>query len=200
MERAFLKGLGFEDEVIEKIMAEHGKTTQAIQAKLDTATASINDLTAQITQRDTDLAGLKAASGDNADLKQKFDDLTATYTAEKVANEQKIKDLTIASAIKLELAGKVHDPDLVASLIDSKSIELDDKGAVKSGLKEKIEDLQKNKAFLFVDQEAAAKFTGVKPAEGVKDGQKKEESGGIGSRLGKETAAAQPKTENPYFK
>jgi len=52
------------------------------------------------------------------------------------------------SAIKLSLAGKVHDEDIVANLIKKDNLVLNEDGKV-IGLDEQIASLKESKAFLF---------------------------------------------------
>ena len=49
MKRKFLEDLGLEADVVEKIMAEAGKDTTALKAKVD-------DLTEQVNVKDTTIA------------------------------------------------------------------------------------------------------------------------------------------------
>lgn len=55
MKREFLKGLELPDEVIEKIMSEHGKTTQSLQTQLTATQEQVTALNSQITERDNDI-------------------------------------------------------------------------------------------------------------------------------------------------
>lgn len=58
-----------------------------------------------------------------------------------------MKETQLSSAVKLALAGKVHDADLAASLIDTGTIELDKDGNVTKGLDEQLKTLQESKSF-----------------------------------------------------
>lgn len=82
--------------------------------------------------------------------------------------EADAKELRLATAVKLALAGKVHDPDIVAGLLDKTKIELDDNGSVKAGLDDQIKALKTSKAFLFVSEDKGAgqfQFRGTNPAD-----------------------------------
>ena len=58
MNREFLKGLGLEDEVVEKVMAEHGKTVNQTKSDLKAVEEERDNLSTQIKERDTQLKKL----------------------------------------------------------------------------------------------------------------------------------------------
>lgn len=170
MKREFLEGMGLEKDAIDKIMGEHGKTVETHKQKAADATTSLDDVKAQLAQRDKDLTDLKKQAKGNEDLQAKFTDLETKYNQDKLDYEAKIKDTQLSSALKLALAGKVHDADLVASLIDKNTIELGADGNVTKGLDEQIKTLQESKSFLFVPETPGAKIAGTKPAGGSNTG------------------------------
>ncbi|HHB1724937.1 TPA: phage scaffolding protein, partial [Listeria monocytogenes] len=63
MQREYLKGLGLEDEVINKVMAENGKDVTAAKQQLSEVEAERDGLKSQLTQRDKDIDDLKKNSG-----------------------------------------------------------------------------------------------------------------------------------------
>jgi chromosome segregation ATPase len=149
MKREFLEKLKIEKEVVDQIMAEHGKTVQGLNSQIDTLKASETGLKDQLTQRDKDLADLKKNAGDSEELKTKYDDLQAKYKADTKELGEKITDAQVTAAIKVAVAATAHDPDLVASQVDKTKITLNDDGSVKMGLDEQLKSLQEGKAFLF---------------------------------------------------
>lgn len=99
MKRDFLKGLGLEDEVIDQIMAEHGKTVNAIKGDADTLKASIGGkdteiegLKAQIAKRDADIEALKKSSGDVEAIRAQLGELQGKYTADTEALTKQLTD------------------------------------------------------------------------------------------------------------
>ena len=158
MERAFLEGLGLESGAIDKIMSQYGEGVQSWQSKAE-------GLAEQLAQRDKDIAGLKKSAGDNEALQKQLDDLTAKNKQAQAEYETKLKDLTVSSAIKEALAGKVHDADLTMGLIDRTKLELDDNGNIAKGLDDQIKGLRESKPFLFA-AEAPPAFKGVTPPTG----------------------------------
>lgn len=174
MNREFLKGLGLDDAAIDKVMAEHGKTVESHKTKTSGLEASVTDLQGQLTQRDTDLKDLKKKAEGSEELQTQLTTLQATYDADKAGFETKLKDTQLNSALKLALTGKVHDTDLVTTLIDKATIELSADGNVAKGLDEQIKTLQASKSFLFVPEvnpAAGVVISGAKPVEGNPSGQ-----------------------------
>ncbi|WP_039944492.1 phage scaffolding protein [Thermicanus aegyptius] len=119
-------------------------------------------------ERDKQLSDLKKAAEGNEELKKQIEQLQAENKAAAEKYEAKLQDMAVTTAIKLAVAGQVHDPDLVAALLDKSKIELDDSSNVKAGLDEQIKTLRQSKAFLFVEQKSdkGPQFKGVAPADG----------------------------------
>jgi hypothetical protein len=123
-------------------------------------------------ERDKQLDDLKKSAGDNAALKEQIQKLQDDNKAAKDKYDADMKEIRTSTALKLALTGQVHDPDIVASLLDKSKIELDDNGTVKAGLEDQVKALRDSKAFLFVEQKPGGpQFRGAKPPEG---------SGGVG--------------------
>ena len=82
MERKFLEDLGLDKETVDKIMAENASDIEAEKGKFDaertTLQGQISDLQGQVTQRDTDLAGLNekltAAGGGNVQINMRLNE------------------------------------------------------------------------------------------------------------------------------
>lgn len=124
-------------------------------------------LEADLKERDKQLADLKKSAGDNEELKRQIEQLQADNKKKDEEYQAKIKDMAVTSAIKLAVAGEVHDPDLIASLLDKTKIEVDENGAIKAGLDDQLKALRESKAFLFVEkQDKGPQFKGVNPADG----------------------------------
>lgn len=149
MERKFLEGLGLEKEVIDKIMAEHGNTVNTTKQELDSVTTDRDNLKTQLKDRDKQLNELKDV--DPEALKERITTLETENKTQKEDYEKQLKDKTVTNAIKLSLAGQVHDEDLAVSLIDKEKLVIDGDKIV--GLDEQVETLKESKAFLFKSDE-----------------------------------------------
>ena len=118
--------------------------------------------------RDKQLADLKKAAEGNDELRKQIEQLQKQNKEAAEQYEARIKEMAITTAIKLAVAGQVHDPDLVAGLIDKTKIEIDESGNVKAGLDDQLKSLRESKGFLFVEQKPAGQpqFRGATPADG----------------------------------
>lgn len=123
-----------------------------------------------LTERDKQIETLKKSTGDNEDLKKQIEALQEQNKTATKEYETKMKDMQLNNAIKLALAGKAQDEDLVAGLFDKTKLILSDDGKI-TGLTEQLEDLQKDKAFLFKKDETTTKpgfnIGGNPPAPGT---------------------------------
>ncbi|WP_170240125.1 phage scaffolding protein [Streptococcus suis] len=144
MKREFLASLGLSDEVIEQVMAEHGKTVQATQSKLDEAESKLKEA-------DSTLDTLKKSNKDNEELqnelktyKEKVSQLEAD--AKETAKKQSIKDALVNA--------KATDVDYLMYKLGD--VELAEDGSIKD-LDNKIKDLQTNHPTFFqvTEQEQA---------------------------------------------
>lgn len=72
MNREFLKGLGLEDDAIDKVMTEHGKSLNSVKEKADKVDgleSQIEDYKSQISDRDNQLEELKKLTPKSCKLK-----------------------------------------------------------------------------------------------------------------------------------
>lgn len=99
-----------------------------------------------IAERDKQLEDLKKIDAEG--LKAEIERLQEENKAATEKYEAELKDIQLASAIKLAVAGKVHDEDLVSGLVDKTKLIIGDDGKV-VGLDEQIAALKESKAFLF---------------------------------------------------
>lgn len=157
MQREYLKGLGLEDEVINKVMAENGKDVTAAKQQLSEVEAERDGLKSQLTQRDKDIDDLKKNSGTGEELKNK----SRTYSKNKDLEsdyQSEIAETKKNSAIELALAGaKARNPKAVKALLDNDKLELTDEGL--KGLDEQLGALQESDAYLFAQEsEKVPKF------------------------------------------
>ena len=182
MNKEQLIGLGLTDEQADKVVAGFGQMIP--KSRLDEKIQEVKDLSDQINDRDKQLEELKKV--DAKGLQAKIDELQQANETAKTEYEEKLKDTQMTSALKLALSGKVRDVDLVVSLIDKDTIELDADGNVAKGLDEQQKALQESKSFLFVpeQEEKPPAFKGFTPPDGKKDdGKEKDKSEDFGKSL-----------------
>lgn len=142
--------LGISEELAGKAAEASIKELEGFipKSRFEEVNEAKKQLEKDVQSRDRQLEELKKASGSNEELKQQIGELQKVNKAEKEKYEATIKDLSLTNAIKLSLAGKVHDEDLVAGLFDKSKLVLGEDGKV-SGLEEQLKSLQKEKKFLF---------------------------------------------------
>ncbi|EKB3549501.1 phage scaffolding protein [Listeria monocytogenes] len=158
MQREYLKGLGLEDEVINKVMAENGKDITAAKQQLSEVEAERDGLKSQLTQRDKDIDDLKKDSGTSEELKKQIEDLQQKNKDLESDYQSEIAETKKNSAIELALASaKAKNSKAVRALLDNDKLELTDEGL--KGLDEQLEALQESDAYLFAQEsEAVPKF------------------------------------------
>lgn len=159
MQREYLKGLGLEDEVINKVMAENGKDITAAKQQLSEVEAERDGLKSQLTQRDKDIDDLKKDSGTSEELKKQIEDLQQKNTDLESNYQSEIAETKKNSAIELALASaKAKNPKAVRALLDNDKLELTDEG-LKAAFDEQLGALQESDAYLFAQEsEAVPKF------------------------------------------
>lgn len=151
MQREYLKGLGLEDEAINKVMAEHGKSIQAKESEVSSLQSERDSLKQQLTDRDNDIEMLKK-SNNTETLKQELEDLQTKYAADTEALEAKLKQQTFDAALSEQLLkADVRNDKAVKALLDVDSIKLSDNGL--EGLEEQMMALKESDPYLFNDAE-----------------------------------------------
>lgn len=152
MKRKFLEDLGLTKEQVDSIMAENGKDINEAKGDVESIKAELKTAKDTIQERDTQLEGLKKSAGDNEELKKQIETLQNENKTTKEKYEADLKELQITNAIKLAIADKAQDVDLVAGLFDKSKLILGDDGKV-TGLEEQLKGIQESKAFLFKTEE-----------------------------------------------
>jgi len=159
MKREFLKGLGISEELVESIMAEHGKTVEANKTEAETLRRSEEELKKQLeeansqirTFKDMDIDGVRKAAKD-------WEEKAKNAEAE---SKKRIAEMQLDHAVERELSGaKARNHKAVLALIDREKLTLEN-DTVK-GLSEQLEDIKKENEYLFEGekQPPAPQFSG----------------------------------------
>lgn len=159
--------LGLTEEQATKAEAESKKELEGYipKVRFDEVNEAKKQLDKDLKARDKQIEDIKKNVGDNEELKTQIATLQADNKAAKEKYEADLKDLQISNAIKLAIADKAQDADLVAGLFDKSKLILGEDGKV-TGLEEQLKDLKTNKGFLFKAEEPPE----PKPTPGFKLG------------------------------
>lgn len=190
MNKEQLLALGLSEEQADKVIAGFGAMIP--KSRFDEVNQAKKDLEKQIADRDKQLEELKKIDAEG--LQAKITELQNANEAAKKDFEAKLKETQLNSALKLALAGKVHDADLVATLIDKEKIELGEDGNITKGLDEQIKSLQESKSFLFVPEKEPTKPKGTRiPDLGLPGG---DDGNGNDGSFGKQLAEFSKSSNN----
>lgn len=168
MTKEQLIALGLTEEQANSVITGFGSMIP--KSRFDEVNDAKKQLETDIASRDKQLEELKKVDAEG--LQAQIEKLQGENATAKQEYESKLKETQLSGAIKLALAGKVHDADIAISQIDKTTIELDAEGKVTKGLDEQLKTLQESKPFLFVP-ETSQTLKGVipvTPIEKDKDG------------------------------
>lgn len=165
MKTQFLKDLGLEKEVIDKILAENGRDIETEKAKTTDLQTQLDTANKTIKERDKQLETLKNSTGNIEELKKQIETL---QNDNKVADEEhakEIKKIKVENALNNALnAANAKNSKAVKALLElGEDVELEEDGKIK-GLDEKIKALKKSDGYLFEEVKKTTTITGAHPA------------------------------------
>ena len=143
MKREWLKELGLEAEVIDKIMDENGKDVNKAKGETQTLKTENADLKQQLATANTTITELKASNTNNEALQAKVTEYEQTIETMKADNQKKEFDLALENElIKLN----VHSTKAARAELDMDKIAYEN--GQFTGLKEQTDKWAQEKAFL----------------------------------------------------
>ena len=172
---AALKGKGKDGRDIDLVIGNDGSYVPA--EKLETERQARTSAETALKNAAAALKGV-GGSGDPAKIaddvaaaQQKLTDLESGYKKE-------LAGIKRTAAVKLGLAGKVHDPEDIIKLLEMDKIELDDAGNLKAPIDELVKSIKEQKPYLFVEEKPAGTggtptIKGAKPADPGNGGEMK---------------------------
>lgn len=151
MKREFLKNLELEDDVIDKIMAEHGKTTKKYLDKIDAKDTELETLQGELKDVNDKLKSFDGIDIDK--LKSEAEDWKGKY--EGVLTDNAINDYFKDTKFTSDLARK-------ATIAEFKEQKFELKDGKFTGADEFMEKFKKENETAFVKEEAAQNKPAVK--------------------------------------
>ena len=111
MKRDFLKNLGLEDEIVDKIMTEYGKSISTEKAKIDDLNSKLEVNNVKIKEYEDKIATLEQNSADNATKLKDFETLTnenKDLKAQLQMGDSNVKK-EFSKFVRTEIMSKVDD-------------------------------------------------------------------------------------------
>lgn len=131
---------------------DESKSGMVPRSRLNDKNAEIDELKAEITNRDEQIAKLQDSVKDDSELQKELDELK-----DKNAEWQtKYQESQLNNAVKLAVAKDANDADDILAFINKDELELQDDGNVK-GLDKAIESLKESKPYLFVENKPSGR-------------------------------------------
>lgn len=161
---------GLEKDVIDKIMALHGKDIEGLKTKVETAEKAAGEIQNQLDNANKAIQDMKALDPEGLqkkanDWETKAKEFEAQAKQAKEEAETKVKDMQFDNALTEALkSAKVKDPKEILPHLDMDIIKVED-GKIK-GLEEQLKPLQESKDYLFDSETPNPKIvtkTGSKP-------------------------------------
>ena len=160
MKREFLKELGVADDIIDKIMGEHGKTVNGLKddlTKVDELKTQLEESNKQLSERDKQLEKLSKDVKGNEEFESKIKELQELNESTKTEYENKLKQSKIDFAIEKTFAD-AKNIKAAKALLDMDLIKLGEDGKV-IGIDEQKQKLQESDSYLFESAQTKPTFT-----------------------------------------
>lgn len=131
---------------------DESKSGMVPRSRLNDKNAEIDELKAEITNRDEQIAKLQDSVKDDSELQKELDEVK-NQNAEW---QTKYQESQLNNAVKLAVAKDANDADDILAFINKDELELQDDGNVK-GLDKAIESLKESKPYLFVENKPSGR-------------------------------------------
>lgn len=156
MKREFLRGLGLEEDTVQKIVDEHHDALRQYKdkaQKVDLMQEQLDKVNKELENRDQQITDLKnTKEGDYQKLKDTLD----KYVKENEQYQSEMQKLKLNNAIKLAVAKEANDANDVLLMLDKSTLELQEDGTVK-GLDDAVKNLRETKPYLFVNDQPSGR-------------------------------------------
>lgn len=159
MDRDTLKEFGLDEELIEKVMREHGKVVNSlkdekstIEQELESEKTKAVGLSEQIEERNEQLEKIKNENKNVEGLQETINQLKQSNSQKEEELKNQVSDTKRKYEIKLGLQkAKARNEKSVLANLDEEAITLDEEGNL-VGFWEQIEKVKESDSYLFEDE------------------------------------------------
>lgn len=170
MKREFLKSLELEEETIDKIMSEYGKSISSEKAKVDDLTSKLEASNTKIAEYETKISNLEKVSTDSAKVQEELDTLKKQIAEEKKQKEQEDLEATLNKNVLEAIGDKEFVNERTKNaIINEVKTALQDKANVGKSAKDIFEAITKDSTDIFKNKNELKDMPDIqesKPAEG----------------------------------
>lgn len=193
MKREFLKAMGLTDEQIDKIMDEHGKTTNSLKTENETYKTELNSTKEQLSEANKAIDSYKGMNIE--DIKKSAEDYKTKYEESEKINKEAIEKLKLDHAIENRLIKEgAKNTKAVKAILDLSNIKLENDNLV--GFDDLIKASKENDPYLYnIEDSSNDKFKFV---FGGKSSEETPKEGSYGAELAKSVHSEVK--DIPYFK
>lgn len=133
------------------------------KAKYEEISEENKTLKRSVSDRDKQLDTLKAASGDNEELKKQIETMKQQNAEQEKAHKAELAQLKLDNAIDTALtAAGAKNTKAVKALLDISKVKLGEDGKL-TGWDDQLTALQKSDSYLFAEKQAKPAFRGFQP-------------------------------------
>jgi len=133
------------------------------KSKYEEVSEENKTLKRSVSDRDKQLDDLKAASGDNEELKKQIETMKQQNAEQEKAHKAELAQLKLDNAVDTALtAAGAKNTKAVKALLDISKVKLGEDGKL-TGWDDQLTALQKSDSYLFAEKQAKPNFKGFQP-------------------------------------
>ena len=150
MKRDYLEGLGLEKEVVDKIMAEYGKSVGDSKEEISSLKSKIKDYEEKVKDYETKINDLSTKAENNQKIQEELDNLKKSIAEENMKKEQEEKERILTKNIEEVFGDKKFINEYTKeAIIKEVKNQLNDKQNAGKSAKEIFENITKDKDGIF---------------------------------------------------
>lgn len=186
MKREWLKELGLEADVIDKIMDENGKDVNKVKGESEALKSQKTELETQLSTANTTISELKSSNTSNQELQTKVTEYETQIATLKADADKQLfeKDLDI-----ILTNANVHSLKAAKALLDMEKVKRGEDGAL-SGVAEQVESWKKDSPWMI---KTGGTKTDYNPAGGGNPGEVS-----VGASIAKERNTSYAPVVDPW--